>query len=244
MLVDGVPARRYRGFNPSFDIPMPDGSISRLQLRGQWTGLKAVVNGVETRLEPSVPRLVVVLAFLPLGLVAIGGLIGGLIGGAGLAINVSLVHRPMRWTVKVAAMLGVNALAAATVFGVAFAITPIPTLETGRGVNGIRDGAAVLAATTRPVDCARPHDSEVIGTFQYGAKGGYPGHGFLRDFAEQPCLEAFAAYVGVDYQSSSLVLILVTPSDLTWSKGDRQIGCAVVADGDGQLTGSVKGSAR
>jgi hypothetical protein len=63
-------------------------------------------------------------------------------------------------------------------------------------------------------------------------------------FAQTQCGGAFGTYVGVDFQSSSLEMFIAMPSDLTWAKGDRQIGCVVLAADDTMLTGSVKGTAR
>ena len=62
-------------------------------------------------------------------------------------------------------------------------------------------------------------------------------------FAEQPCLAAFATYVGIDFQSSALTMIAVTPSDVTWAKGDRQIACVAIGPGGLPMTNTVKGSA-
>ena len=64
------------------------------------------------------------------------------------------------------------------------------------------------------------------------------------EFAQDPCLDAFAEYVGIDFQTSSLDMILVTPTDLTWLKGDREIECVVLTTDAGKLTGSVRGFAR
>ena len=141
-------------------------------------------------------------------------------------------------------MLGITALFAALYLGFAFAIAPIPTLETGRCVNGLHEGSGASTAATRSVDCAKPHDNEVVGSVRYLGDGAYPGRAALVSFAQTQCGEAFGTYVGVDFQSSSLEMFIAMPSDLTWAKGDRQIGCVVLAGDDTMLTGSVKGTAR
>lgn len=243
VLVDGAPAKRRRSRTLSYDIPLADGSVKELRLKGQWTGLKAVVDGVETPLEPPLAGYLRILTFLPVALVVLGPLLGALVGVGAAAINARLARRPMRAPIKIAAMLGVSALALGTFLVATFAIAPIPSLETGRCVNGIREGAEVTTQTTRSVDCGKPHDNEVVGTIQYTGQSGYRKD-VLEPFAQTACLEAFAAYVGVDFQVSTLEMIVVTPTDLTWAKGDREIACVVLAGGGGQLTGSVKGTAR
>ena len=48
-----------------------------------------------------------VLSLLPIGVVAIGGLIGGAIGAIGLIVNLWLARRPIGTALKVVAMAGV-----------------------------------------------------------------------------------------------------------------------------------------
>lgn len=244
VLVDGQPAKRRHARTLSWDIPLADGSVTELRLTGQWTGLKAIVNGVENALEPRVPRFAVVLMFLPLGLALIGGLTGALIGLGAAAINARVAGRAPSWPLKVATMLGVTALAVALYFGVAIAITPLPNLTTGSCTNGIHEGVDLTAADLRPVDCALVHENEVVASVPYAGGGAYPGVDTLAAAAETACFQGFASYAGVDFQASSLEMILVTPSDLSWLKGDREIDCVVYAAGGAMLTGSVEGSAQ
>ncbi len=245
VLVDGQPAKRRKGRTLSYDIPLADGSITELGLTGQWTGLKAVVNGVETRLEPPVPRFLIVLMFVPLALGLIGGLIGALFGLAAAAVNARVARGPMSWPIKVATMLGTTAVALALYLGIAFAIAPVPTLTTGTCLNDVQDGAELTIDTTRPVDCAVAHDNEVVASLPYTGDGGtYPGQPALNAFAQTPCTDAFAAYVGISFDASTLDMFLITPTDGSWAKGDRQINCVVAAPAGGKLTGSVRGTAQ
>ncbi len=146
--------------------------------------------------------------------------------------------------IKVAAMVGVTALAVVLFVGVAFALSPVQKLEIGQCVNGIKPGATVTATTTRPVDCTTAHDNEVAGSVTYMPDGSFPGQAVVETFAQAPCLDAFRTYVRVDFDSSSLDMILVTPTELTWARGDRLVSCVVLANDGTQLTGSVKGSAK
>jgi hypothetical protein len=245
VLIDGVPAVRRKGRTLTYDVPLADGSTTDLTLKGQWTGLRAVANGVVMPLEPTVPGYALVVMFLPLVLV-IGGILGALVGLGGAAINARLVRGRASGAVKVLAMLGVTVVAIVVYFGVAlgvgFAVAPIPTLQAGTCVNGIKAGVSVTGDIARPVDCANPHDNEVIGSTVYAPDGAFPGQDALKSFADTACAEAFEPYVGVAFDPSSLDMIAVTPSELTWAKGDRQVSCVVVAGNGGQLTGSVKGT--
>ena len=244
VLVDGTPVKRRPGRDLTYDIPNSDGTFTEVRLTGQWTGLRAAVNGMEAALEPRVPRVLVGLTFVPLLLVVIGGLIGGLFGVITAGINVGLSRRALAWPVKLAAMLGVTAVGVGLYLATAFLIAPIPTFTTGSCLNGVHEGAELSAARTRPVDCAVAHENEVVGSIDYPGNGAYPGMDVLFTFAETPCYEAFAAYVGVAFDASALDMILVTPTDLTWIKGDRVIACVAIAPSGQSLTGSVRGSAR
>ena len=244
VLVDGQPANRRKGRTLSYDIPLADGSVTELRLTGQWTGLKAVVNGVETPLEPRVPRFALVLTFLPLALGLIGGLTGALFGLGAAAINARIARGSLGWPIKVATMLGTTVLAVALYLGIAVAIAPVPTLTAGTCLNGVQDGTELTIDTTNPVDCAVAHDNEVIATLPYVGEGAYPGQPALNAYAQTPCTDAFAVYVGISFDASTLDMFLITPTDVSWAKGDRQIGCVVAAPAGGKLTGSVKGTAQ
>jgi hypothetical protein len=244
VVVGGAPVKRRRGRDLTYDIPLPDGTIKELRLTGQWTGLKTVVDGVETQLEPRVSRILVALIFLPLALVVIGGLISGVIGGVASMVNLAISRAAMRAPLKFAAMFGAAVLAVAIYVGVAFTLAPLPALATGQCINGVREGADLSPRSTRAVSCDQAHDNEVVGTVRYAGEGAYPGQQALFDYAAPSCSSAFATYVGVDFQTSELEMILVTPTDLTWVKGDREVACVALAANAGKLTGSIMGTRR
>jgi hypothetical protein len=205
--------------------------------------------GTTVRPRPPVPRALVVLSFLPLVLVPIGGLLGGLIGGTTAAINVLVARGHLGGPAKVAVILGLSVAAVLLYAGVLFAAlavpsTSVPPLQVGTCVNGIHPGAAVTAEITKPVDCTTGHDDEIVGVVAYTTAGAYPGQAAVDTFANGPCVAAFSSYVGIDFELSSLDMITVTPSELTWARGDRQISCVAVARDGVPLTGSVKDSRR
>jgi len=244
VLVGGTP---IKGSRRRYAIPMEDGSVKELRLAGQWTGLKAVVDGVETPLEPRIPPILVVLGLLPIALAAIGGLIGGVVGGVAAVINIAVARSPIRTPIKVASILAVGVLAVVVYFVAAIAFTvlvvPVPTYEVGACVNGIGEGTRI-GRDNQPVACGSPHDNEVVGSVEYTGQAGYPGQPTLETFAESSCIAAFNAYVGGDFQTSSLNMLPILPSELSWARGDRTISCVVVTGDGSKLAGSVKGTGR
>jgi hypothetical protein len=199
--------------------------------------------------KPPVPRALVAVSFLPLLLVPIGGLMGGLIGGAAAAINLVVARARLGMPARVAVILGMTVAAVVLYAAVSSAALSVPTasvaaLEVGTCLDGIHPGATVTADVTKPVDCGAAHDDEIVGVVSDTEAGAYPGDAAVLAFANTPCLTAFGRYVGVDFEISSLDMITVTPTELSWARGDRQIACVATARDGGPLTGSVKGSAR
>jgi hypothetical protein len=241
VLVDGVPVKGQRGRYP---IRLPDGTGKELRLTGQWTGLKAVVDDVETPLEPPIPKYLLVLIFLPLALVVLGGLIGGAFGGVGAAINTGVARLSLPTAGKVVAMLGVTVLAAAlyVVTAVAFrsVVAPTETVDVGTCVNGVAAGKVLTGLD--PVACTTPHDNEVVGTTTYTGSETFPGQATLETFAAEPCITAFNAYVGSDFNTSGLDMLPILPTEETWANGDRTITCIVLTRDSSKLTNTVKGS--
>ncbi len=66
----------------------------------------------------------------------------------------------------------------------------------------------------------------------------------MADLANEACIERFKAFVGRDYESSSLDIATLYPSHDSWHReNDREVICAVYDIDTKKLTGSVKGSA-
>ncbi len=245
--VDGKELKR-RGRGLRYDIPLADGTTTELEVTGQWRGLKAKVNGVETALEPPVSPVFVALIFLPLALVLIGGLIGGVIGVFTSMANMVVSRGRFAAPLKLAAMVVVVAIGIGAYFAVAFAVAPLPNVAVGDCLNArageAQAGALLDPSDLRPVDCATPHENEVVGSITYTGDGAFPGIQALTDYASQPCIEAFEPYVGISFEASALNMFALTPSDQTWLKGHRTIGCVVMNIDGSMLTGSVRGTAR
>ena len=244
VLAGGVKLRSRSRFSPTYAVAVPDGSTRILRISGQWTGLKAVVDGVETRLEAPIPIWAVALTILPLGLVIVGGLIGGLLGGAAAVVNMWVARCSWPTAARLVAMLVVPAVAVVAWLGIVFVITPLPKVAVGACMNGLDEGMAVTASTTRPVDCGTPHDNEVVGVVALDDRGSFPGDTLLLATAQEECVRLFADYVGIAFNASVLEMLPLVPTELSWARGDRQIACVVMTIDGSRLTGSVKGTGR
>jgi hypothetical protein len=113
--VDGrpVPRSRERG-RPYWSIPLAGGGERRLFVTGTVTGLRALTGDEDIPLERRLAWWELLLAFLPLTLVTVGGLIGGLVGGAGTIVGLWVMRRPWPPAARAIAGLAVFALAAAS----------------------------------------------------------------------------------------------------------------------------------
>jgi hypothetical protein len=66
----------------------------------------------------------------------------------------------------------------------------------------------------------------------------------MADSAFEQCLDRFAGFVGVDYESSTLDITALYPSSQSWStQNDREVVCAVFEMNGEKLKGSAKDSA-
>lgn len=120
-----------------------------------------------------------------------------------------------------------------------FEVTP------GMCFNPPPDVKVELASVAR-VPCDQPHSQEAYAIVAYttstGTADGYPGDAALKTFADGACAEAFAGYVGVNFQDSSLYYTYLLPSARSWEQAsDRQVVCFVITTGT-PLTASVAGS--
>lgn len=101
------------------------------------------------------------------------------------------------------------------------------------------------AATIERAKCTDSHEAEVsalVTTDPKDAKASYPGADALSQQAETGCVDSFEGYVGTPYVSSGLDVTWLTPTEQSWSEGDRTIVCLVHAMDAQELTTSVKDS--
>jgi hypothetical protein len=93
------------------------------------------------------------------------------------------------------------------------------------------------------VPCAEPHDNEVFAVFDVGVTS-FPEGDAMPSLVFDSCLERFESFVGKDYESSSLDIATLYPTQESWNRhDDREVVCAVYDISSKKLVGSVKGLA-
>lgn len=114
--------------------------------------------------------------------------------------------------------------------------TDVVDLEVGDCMDSSGSaGAVVSSAGTVP--CTQAHSEEIFA--QLDVEGDEMPDD-LSDQAQAYCLEHFAPYVGIDYDSSSLSITWLEPTSTSWDLGDRVVLC--IAESDDTLTASIAGS--
>jgi hypothetical protein len=92
----------------------------------------------------------------------------------------------------------------------------------------------------RIVDCAGQHRNEVYAMALYESGGArYPGDEPLAGFAQERCVDDFAAYVGQPVEATAYGIGTMYPDQDSWRTGDREVLC-VLFHQDGR---PVEGSA-
>jgi len=108
VLVDGRPAvrQRERG-RPYWLVPVHGGGERRLYVTGTITGLRAVIEDEDIQLEPRLAWWELLLAFLPLSLATLGGVVGGVVGAVGMVAGLWVMRRPWPAASRVLGAVGV-----------------------------------------------------------------------------------------------------------------------------------------
>ena len=117
-------------------------------------------------------------------------------------------------------------------------------IDVGTCFNDAADEGALDYTELAVVGCDEPHDNEVYHLFDAPGDGAYPGNEEIATVTQQGCLEAFEPYVGKPYTESSLLILPIPPTEVSWDAGDREVVCAVYDADRAELTGSMRGSAR
>lgn len=256
LIVGSVPAAPAPGADadtaPSPRVPPSPGVP-------MYAGAAAVPSPVDYANRTNVVAIfAIVLGFV----VPIGGIIAGAVGlaqvkrtgekGRGLAITGIVVGSVMTvlGTIAViafftfAVIAGAAGNAAAT--GEGGLIDPsedvpadVLSLQVGQCLDEVATG---FITTDNVVDCAVPHTYEVFSEAVI-PDGSFPGDDQIDSTAQRSCDEAFASFVGVPYEESTLDYTYVIPTSDTWESGDRQIAC-LITDPAGETTGSLQSAAR
>ena len=92
------------------------------------------------------------------------------------------------------------------------------------------------------VPCSEPHDNEVYAVFDVDV-GSFPQGEEMSELAFESCIDRFESFVGLEYESSSLDILTLYPSEDSWKmQNDREVVCAVYDMNANKLTGSAEGT--
>jgi len=116
--------------------------------------------------------------------------------------------------------------------------TPYSSLKTGDCFDNVIGHSGVFSDEVDRVDCAKPHDAEVTGSFQ-AASGSYPGVPGFKAMAQPRCQALALASVGGSAAPRFRGIWLFPPKAL-WDKGTHLVLCAVGNIDASRRTGSVK----
>ena len=95
--------------------------------------------------------------------------------------------------------------------------------------------------TARP--CAEEHEYEMIFVGS-PPEGSYPDEDAFLAYVGDQCIPAFEAFVGTDYEGSTLDIAWLEPTQASWIAGDRSVQCAVYDPEVPRQAGSLKGANR
>ncbi|MBT2438858.1 DUF4190 domain-containing protein [Streptomyces sp. ISL-36] len=91
------------------------------------------------------------------------------------------------------------------------------------------------------VDCVKPHEGEVTGTFLITLYDKWPGEDRIDDIAEDRCEEIGNAYALDTWAIPDDVwTYYFLPTSQSWRAGDRTVTCSYVVDGGEPIKGSLR----
>lgn len=91
--------------------------------------------------------------------------------------------------------------------------------------------------------CTEAHEYQVFANGRHEADV-YPSDAQMDAIFASVCEAPFDAFVGVSYANSELWASMITPSEESWSDGDRTFTCMLYDPEDSQLTTSMEGANR
>ena len=146
----------------------------------------------------------------------------------------------MRWilTSLVTLVIGIVVLAACE--GNVF------SLKVGDCYNGpsLSPGESIEVTDVELVRCDDPHENEVYAVFEL-PDSSWKGDDYVTEQTEIGCLARFEAFVGIEYELSTLHIDTIYPLEESWKeKDDRQVQCSVTEESYMKVSGSAKGSRR
>jgi len=112
-------------------------------------------------------------------------------------------------------------------------------IQLGDCLNGTTTG---LIESMEGVPCSSPHDVEVYHAFNMAEGSGvYPGDEATGEAAADGCYDAFAGFVGRDYETSKFGFTTLSPSAESWDQiDDREVLCLVANYDETKKTGTAQ----
>jgi hypothetical protein len=137
-------------------------------------------------------------------------------------------------------VLSIIAIIGIVVLGVAASKhTQYNTLQAGDCYNRISSNS-IFSGEVDKVNCSAAHDTEVTGSFEASATGGYPATAGFRTQAEPQCTTLGNDYLG-NNSGTGLRVVWLAPNQATWDSGTHTVICGVQNSDGSRHTGSVKG---
>jgi ribosomal protein L40E len=102
---------------------------------------------------------------------------------------------------------------------------------------------ATEVETVRAIPCAEPHIYELFWAGDYPSDT-LPSETEYSPWVEDRCFPAFAEYVGIDYNDSIYFMGYFSPTEESWSTGDREFACYLSNEFDTAISGSARGTAQ
>ena len=99
---------------------------------------------------------------------------------------------------------------------------------------------ARLISSLPGVPCSQPHDNEVYAVFDVSLSAYPDSEDAMFEHALEQCLDRFAGFVGIAYESSELDILTLYPTPESWARNDREVVCAVYDMNNTQLVGSAR----
>lgn len=118
--------------------------------------------------------------------------------------------------------------------------TSVQDLQVGDCIEAM-DETSTSVFTVSVVDCSAPHAYEVYHEGNITASS-FPSGDAMDTWVADICVDPFNTYVGVPYQSSIYEISYFTPTEGSWSSGDRVVSCMVTTSDGSTVSQSLKGA--
>lgn len=92
------------------------------------------------------------------------------------------------------------------------------------------------------VPCSEPHDNEVYAEYTFPEED-FPGDEVVVATASEQCIALWKDFVGIAYESSTLEVYPIYPTQTSWEQADDRLVTCAIYDPAKQVTGSLEGAA-